>query len=112
MSCLSFKCEVCFRISAESSSDSLYSESDLDTYDRPRFEFRNRIVPTHEIRSGSLSRDELHQMIKKLIFEPEGIFLNIDAHSFCSTLINLTEKTFVLHNQTFAVLIFQIIFVV
>ncbi|XP_045168387.2 uncharacterized protein LOC123531449 isoform X2 [Mercenaria mercenaria] len=56
---------------AECSSDSLFSETDLDTYDRPRFEFRNRIVPTHEIPRGSLTRDELHQMIKKMIFEPE-----------------------------------------
>ncbi|XP_060554047.1 uncharacterized protein LOC132715090 isoform X3 [Ruditapes philippinarum] len=56
---------------AESSSNSLFSEYDLDTYDRPRFQFRNRIEASQEVPRGSLNRDELHDMIKKMLFEPE-----------------------------------------
>ncbi|KAL4238509.1 hypothetical protein ACF0H5_003217 [Mactra antiquata] len=51
--------------------ESIYSEPDLNMYDRPRFEFRNRISPSLEAPRGSISHDELQQIIKKLVLEPE-----------------------------------------
>lgn len=66
-----------FDVSAASSIDSIEtinSEFEIYSYDRPRFEFRNHISPVEAPR-GSLSQDELQLLIKKLVLDPEGITL-------------------------------------
>ena len=44
-----------------------------------RFEFRNRVNPIHDPHGDSLTHEQLHSMLKRILFEPEGTIL-ADSH--------------------------------
>lgn len=49
------------------------SDSESPESLKPKFEFHNHVHPTHVAPRGSMTREELHAMIKRIVLEPEGI---------------------------------------
>jgi len=47
-----------------------------------RFMFHNHIITTHLAPRGSMTREELYKMLKRIVLDPEGIISGTLALSF------------------------------
>lgn len=48
-----------------------FSESSIESF-HPTFEFRNQVTAHADAPGGSLTREQLHNILKRILFEPEG----------------------------------------
>ena len=60
---------ICFAANPEFSES--FSESSIESF-HPRFEFRNQVAAHAEAPGGSLTSEGLHDLLKRILFEPEG----------------------------------------